>query len=266
MRLDGRLVLITGASSGIGAATARAVARKRGIPVLLARTRPKLDAVAEQIAAAGGQAHVYAVDCGDGEAVAVVARKIEADLGTPDVIVNNAGAGRHLFFEETEPDEFEAMLAAPFYAAVYVTRAFLPGMIERGSGYIVGVNAPIAYAAWQGAAGYAISRWALRGLLEVLRADLRGTGVVVGQVVVGKVASDYWQHNPGSEEALPRLARTTRALTTEEVATTIVRAIEGERRISTKPSLLRQMIFLHALFPRFVEWGTAITGRTRRDA
>ncbi len=146
------------------------------------------------------------------EAVAGVARQIQADVGTPDVIVNNAGAGRHLFFEETEPDEFETMLAAPFYAAVYVTRAFLPGMLERGSGYILGVNAPIAYAAWQGAAGYAISRWALRGLLEVLRADLRGTGVVVGQVVVGKVASDYWEHNPGSEEALPRLARSDESL------------------------------------------------------
>lgn len=265
MRLDGRLILITGASSGIGAATARAVARKRAIPVLLARTRPKLEAVAEQIAAEGGQAHVYAVDCGDGEAVAAVARQIQADVGTPDVIVNNAGAGRHLFFEATEPDEFETMMAAPFYAAVYVTRAFLPGMIERGSGYIVGVNAPIAYAPWQGAAGYAISRWAFRGLLEVLRADLRGTGVVVGQVVVGKVASDYFEHNPGSEEALPRLGRTMRALTPDEVAKTIVRAIEGERRVSVKPFLLRQMIGLHVLFPRFVEWATAITGRTRSD-
>lgn len=266
MNLEGRLVLITGASSGIGAATARVVARKRAVPVLLARTRPKLEAVAEQIKAEGGQAHVYAVDCGDGEAVAVVARQIQADVGTPDVIVNNAGAGRHLFFEETEPEEFEAMMAAPFYAAVYVTRAFLPGMIERGSGYIVGVNAPIAYAPWQGAAGYAISRWALRGLLEVLRADLRGTGVVVGQVVVGKVASDYFKHNPGSEEALPRLGRTMRALTPDEVAKTIVRAIEGERRVSVKPFLLRQMIGLHRLFPRFVEWATAVTGRTRRDA
>lgn len=265
MNLEGRLVLITGASSGIGAATARAVAHKRAIPILLARTRPKLQAVAEQIAADGGQAHVYAVDCGDGEAVAEVARQVQADLGTPDVIVNNAGAGRHLFFEETEPDELDAMLAAPFYAAVYVTRAFLPGMIDRGSGYIVGVNAPIAYAPWQGAAGYAISRWALRGFLEVLRADLRGTGVAAGQVVLGKVASDYWEHNPGSEEALPRLARTTRALTPEEVAATIVRAIEREKRVSFRPLLLRQMIFLSRLSPRLVEWAIAITGRTRRD-
>ena len=182
------------------------------------------------------------------------------------MIVNNAGAGRHLFLEETEPAEFEAMMAAPFYAAVYVTRAFLPGMIERGSGYIVGVNAPVAYAPWQGAAGYGVSRWALRGLHEVLRADLRGTGVVVGQVIAGKVASGYWTHNPGSEDALPRLARTTRALTPDEVAATIVRAIERERRVSFRPFLLRQMIFLSRLSPRFVGWAIAITGRTRRDA
>ncbi len=173
------------------------------------------------------------------------------------MIVNNAGAGRHLFFEETEPDEFEAMMAAPFYAAVYVTRAFLPGMIDRGNGYIVGVNAPVAYAPWPGAAGYAISRWALRGLLEVLRADLRGTGVVVGEVVASKVASGYWEHNPGSEEALPRLARTTRALTPDGVAATIVRAIERERRVSFRPRLLRQLVFLSRLFPRFDRVGNS---------
>ena len=157
---------MTGASSGIGAATARAVARKGATAVLLARTQAKLEAVAAEITAEGGRAHAYAVDCADREAVAAVAPRIEADIGIPDVIVNNAGAGRHLFFEETDPRELEEMMDAPFFAAVYMTRAFLPAMIERGSGYIVMVNAPIAFVPWQGAAGYGRpvgAAWAERG-------------------------------------------------------------------------------------------------------
>src|SRR6185295_2633762 len=118
-------ILVTGASSGIGAATARAVARKGATAVLLARTQAKLEAVTAEITAEGGRARAYAVDCADRKAVAAVAPRIEADIGIPDAIVNNAGAGRHLFFEETDPRELEEMMAVPFFAAAYVTRAFL---------------------------------------------------------------------------------------------------------------------------------------------
>ena len=256
---------MTGASSGIGAATARAVARKGATAVLLARTQAELGTVAAEITAEGGRAHAYAVDCADREAVATVAPRIEADSGVPDVIVNNAGAGRHLFFEETEPRELEEMMGAPFFAAVYVTRAFLPAMIERGSGYIVMVNAPIAFAPWQGAAGYGAARWALRGLSEVLRADLRGTGVNVGHVVAGKVASGYFEHNPGVEQQLPRIGRLTKTLSTDDVAGTIVRAIEGEKRFVVTPLLMAIMMRVAVHFPRLVASIVQRTGVPRPD-
>ena len=256
---------MTGASSGIGAATARAVARKGATAVLLARTQAKLEAVAAEITAEGGRAHAYAVDCADREAVAALAPRIETDIGIPDAIVNCAGAGRQLFFEETDPREFEDMMAAPFFAAVYVTRAFLPAMIERGSGYIVMVNAPIAFVPWQGAAGSVAARWALRGLSEALRADLRGSGVSAGQVVAGKVASSYFEHNPGVEEQLPRIGRLTKTLSPDEVAGTIVRAIEGEQRFVVTPLPVAIMMRVAVHFPRLVASIVQRTGVPRPD-
>ena len=256
---------MTGASSGIGAATARAVARKGATAILLARTQAKLEAVAKEITAEGGRAHAYVVDCADREAVAAVAPRIEADIGIPDVIVNNAGAGRHLFFEETNPTEFQEMMRAPFFAAVYVTRAFLPAMIKRGNGYIVMVNAPIAFVPWQGATGYAAARWALRGLTEALRADLRGSGVKVGQVVSAKVASGYFEHNPGVEAQLPRIGKLMKILSPDDVAGTIVRAIERERRFVATPLMMAIMMRVTPHFQRTTASIVQRTGVSRPD-
>jgi len=157
------------------------------------------------------------------------------------------------------------MMAAPFFAAVYVTRAFLPAMIERGTGYIVTVNAPIAFVAWQGAAGYGAARWALRGLSEVLRADLRGSGVNVGQVVSAKVASGYFEHNPGVEEQLPGIGKLTKTLSPEDVAGTIVRAIERERRFVVTPLTLAIMMRFAVHFPRLIASIVQRTGVSRPD-
>jgi short-subunit dehydrogenase len=239
------------------------VARKGATPVLLARTASRLSEVAKDVSGTGAQARYYAVDCSDREAVVRVASQIEVDVGTPDVIVNCAGGGRLLFFDETDPEDFEPLMATPFFAAVYVTRAFVGGMIARGSGYIVSVNSPIAFVLWPGAAGYAMSRWALRGLTEALRVDLKGTGVRVGQVVSSTVASGYFEHNPGTEERLPKVAKMMRMQTPDDVARKVVRAIEREKRILLTPFPLRQLISLNRLLPPLIESSTYYTGASR---
>src|SRR5690349_21183337 len=105
MKIAGRTIVITGASSGIGAALARAAAAAGGRVALLARTAAALEQVAGQIHAAGGVAMIYPVDLTDAGAVERVAQSLLADIGAPDILISNAGAGRWLFVEETTPDE-----------------------------------------------------------------------------------------------------------------------------------------------------------------
>jgi uncharacterized protein len=263
VRIDGRTVLVTGASSGIGASAAKQFAARGATRVVLvARSKGKLDELAVEI---GERGRPWVLDCGDRDAVAREAAAIQDEIGVPDIVVNCAGAGHAHFFERTPPEEFEQMMAAPFFAAAYVTRAFLPGMLARGSGSICNVGSPIAYTAWPGAAGYATARWAFRGLTEALRSELRGTGVHLVNVVPTTVASGYFEHNPGFEKSIPGIAKLTGTLTPERVGKSIVSAVEHDRRQVFVPFSLRVLIGMSRLFPRPTEYLVARTGLHRDD-
>lgn len=261
MEIQGKTVLVTGASSGIGAATAKAVAREGARVLLIARNRSKLDSVVEEIEQAGGDARAYEAELSDRKAVARVASQIKSEVGTPDVIVNNAGAGRFFYFEETPVEEFEQMMAAPYFAAVYVTHAFLSDMLDRDSGMIVNINSPIAFCVWPAAAGYAATRWALRGFNDALSAEMRGSGVKVSQVVPGKVSSSYFENNPGAEEGIPAITKIVRTLRPEDVADAIVKAIRSEKRLLFAPFMMRFLMLQARWFPRVWRWLAIITSR-----
>jgi short-subunit dehydrogenase len=249
MNLNDKIMVISGASSGIGAATARAAARERARLVLLARNQAKLEEVAEEIRRSGGAAHPYAVDLTVADAVSEVARKITADLGTPDIIFNNAGVGKWLSVEETDPDEAVKMMASPYFAAFFVTRAFLPTMLKRNSGYIVNMTSAASRLVWPGATAYIAARWAMHGFTEALRADLTGTGIRTMLVTFAKVASSYWENNPGSEERLPKAQSMMRVLTPEEAAQAIIGGIKRDRWEVVAPFMLRLVFALNYLFP-----------------
>ena len=98
--------------------------------------------MADLIHASGGRADYYDVDLTDYEAVERAAEKVSREVGVPDVIVNNAGAGRYLSIDKTNPREAVQMMTAPYFAAFFVTRAFLDGMLKRASGCIVNITSP----------------------------------------------------------------------------------------------------------------------------
>ena len=251
--IKGSVIVVTGASSGIGATAAKTMARRGGRVVLLARTQSALEAVAAEIAADGGEASAYPADLTDAEAVDRIAKAIRDEIGIPDIVINNAGAGRWLFVEETSPAEMAQMMAAPYFAAFYIARAFLPEMLKRGRGHFVSIGSPASLLPWPGAAAYTAARWALHGFTEALRADLYGTGLRVTLVIAGKVDSPYWAHNPGSEERAPKIARLIPTLKVEQVVEAIVRAVEGNRRQVIVPFMLRLFAALYRFFPRPVE-------------
>jgi uncharacterized protein len=259
-RLAGSTALVTGASTGIGAATARELGLRGARVLLVARSEGPLRELADEI---GMGAAAYPTDVSDADAVSAMAERVKAEVGIPDVIVNNAGAGRFLFIEETSPEELVQMTAVPYFAAFFVTRAFVDDMLARDSGHVVNVNTPISTIVWPGAMGYAGARWAMRGFTKALRADLRGTGISVTEVVPGKVTSDYFANNPGAEERLPSISRILPTLTPEKTAELIAGGIERDRREVISPFLLRLMIFQERFAPRLTEWVVHRTGAKR---
>ncbi len=266
MRIAGRLVLITGASSGIGAAAASALAGRGARVILVARTRSALEEHAAAIAARGGEGHAFPADLTDQAQVSALACAVKEQLGVPDILVNNAGAGRWLFLEETDPADAVGMMACPYFAACFATRAFLPDMLARRSGMIVNVTSPAAYAPWPGATAYTAARWAMRGFTKALQADLHGTGVRAMLLTPGEVASPYWEHNPGARERIPRVARLYRTLTCEETGEALADAIERDRQEVILPWLMHMTTLLHRLAPGLVERMIVRTGARRPSA
>jgi short-subunit dehydrogenase len=264
MDVKGKLVVVTGASQGIGAASSRALAKQGARVILVARTEAKLQAVADQIKAAGGEAHVRPCDLSDPQAVQALADAIMAELGVPDVIINSAGAGRWLSVEETPIAEAVQMMQAPYFAAFFITGAFLPKMIARHSGLIVNVQSPMSRVVAGGCTGYAASRYALRAFNEGLRADLRGTGVKTCEAMFGEVGSDYFTNNPGAQERIPKIAAALMpTLSTEQVAEAMVVAVRKETALFMRPHMLKVILALLWMFPPIVRWLVVKTGWQR---
>jgi short-subunit dehydrogenase len=258
--------VITGASSGIGRATALRLARDGWRLVICARRRAKLDELAQEIAAAGGEAVVEALDAADGHAVVAMAERVIAAHGAPDVVVNCAGAGRWIYIEDTSPEEARSMIGAPFMAAFHTTHAFMKSMLAAERGLILHVNSPAGVMPWGGATGYASSRFALRGLHEALRMDLAGTGVRSCHVLLGEVTSSYFDANPDSKEHIPSIARLIPSSSPEKCAEVILSAIRRPRNSISSPFMLTLFLWANAVVPWMVRWLVRMTQRRRPAA
>jgi hypothetical protein len=157
-------------------------------------------------------------------------------------------------------------MAVPYFAAFYVTRAFLPEMLRRDTGHIVNVSSAGSRLVWPGATAYLAARWAVRGFTEALRADLAGTRIGVTLFEGGVVRSPYWEHNPGSRERVPRMGKLVPEISTEEAAGAIVRGIARERRLVVVPFMLKLFYWQHAVLPGVVQWLLTHTGYQRSPA
>jgi NADP-dependent 3-hydroxy acid dehydrogenase YdfG len=244
-------VLVTGASSGIGAATARLFHAMGWRVVLIARTADKLTALADEL---GSNAIAEPLDVSDGSAVLALKERLDKTVGMPDVIVNAAGAGRWLRIEDTPPDEARMMIGAPYLAAFNMAHAYMSDFISRDRGTLIMINSAASLMPLARAAGYTASRWALRGLHEALCQDLAGTGVRSCHVVFPKVESDYFEHNPGTLEKIPRIAHTIRTLMPTECAQVIVGLAEKPRREVVYPGMLAFYNICNRFSPRLVAW------------
>lgn len=257
-----KLAVVTGASSGIGAATAAELIARGYKVVLVARGKEKLDALCAKL---GANSVVEACDAGNGEAVLAMAKRVLDRDGVPDAIVNAAGAGEWKWIEDTSPDEALQMMQAPYFAAFNVTHAFMPSLLSRHAGVIVHVGSPASLFPWPSSTGYSAARWALRGLNEALAQDLAGTGVSSCHAVFARVDSDYFRTNVGTEEKIPGIAKTIRTMKPEECAKKIADLLARPRREAMWPGMLSVYHFAYALMPWLVRALLRWTG-TRHPA
>jgi 3-hydroxy acid dehydrogenase / malonic semialdehyde reductase len=193
MSLTSKTVLITGASSGIGAACARAFAAEGARLVVTARrmdrARALLDALRDQH---GTESHLLQLDVRDGEAVARALGGLPAEWSGVDILINNAGLGLGTDkLQDGRPSEWDQMVDTNVKGLLYVTRAIVPGMVARGRGHVINLGSVAGHEVYPGGAVYCATKHAVDAITRGLRMDLLGTGVRVSTVDPGMVETEF---------------------------------------------------------------------------
>jgi short-subunit dehydrogenase len=247
-----RVIAITGASAGIGRATARRLARDGAAVAICARRADRLDAVAAEIAAAGGQALSVAADVTRAEDMdAFVARTVER-FGRLDVMMCNAGFGIAGAIDEIAPDQMQKLMDVNYTGTYHATRAALPLFRRQGSGHIIMVSSIVGKRGVPYMGAYSATKFAQVGLAECMRSELIGTGIHVSVVYPVSTESEFFDvmsRETGTE--------VTRAMgprqSVEHVADAIARAIDRPIPEIYPHTMSRALVILNALAPGFTD-------------
>jgi NADP-dependent 3-hydroxy acid dehydrogenase YdfG len=238
--LEDRVVAITGASSGIGEATALACARAGAAVALAARRMERIEQLAEQIEAQGGKALAVQTDVSDeGQAQTFVTRA-HAELGRLDVLVNNAGVMLLGPIDGASTDDWRRMIDTNVYGVLYCTHAALPVMREQGSGHIVNMSSVAGRFARAGSGVYNLTKWGVNAFSEALRQECAPIGVRVTLIEPGAVATELVFHN--SQQALEQMAKRFEGVTplaAEDIANAVLYAISQPENVSVNEVLVR---------------------------
>jgi clavulanate-9-aldehyde reductase len=238
--LSGRVVAITGASSGIGEATARACVAAGGAVALGARRAERIEKLAHSIEAAGGRAVALPTDVTDEQQAREFVHGARERLGRLDVLVNNAGLMLLGAVEGAELDEWRRMIDVNLLGLLYCTHAALPLMREQGSGHIVNVSSVAGRMASAGSAVYNLTKWGVNGFSEGLRQEALHSGVRVTVVEPGAVATELLEHNnPEVQKMAHERFKGVTPLEAEDIANAIVYAIGQPERVSINELLVR---------------------------
>ena len=218
-------VLVTGASSGIGAATAIAFAQRGATVGICARREDRLVEVLAEVP--GGK--MWVVDLADLDGLDAFAATADEELGGIDVLVNNAGVPKRRRATTMTADDVEGVMAMNYFSPVRLTLAVLPRMRARGRGDIVNVSSMGVHLVAFGVGAYAASKAALELFTESLYVELPGTGVRAHLVVPGTTATEFSTPKEGNDPPLPPGPGTA---TPEEVATAVVACVESDQFVS----------------------------------
>ncbi|MGY1593409.1 SDR family NAD(P)-dependent oxidoreductase [Geodermatophilus sp. SYSU D00708] len=239
--LEGRVALVTGASSGIGEATAVALAEAGAAVAIGARRRDRLDALAGKLRDAGARVLPLDLDVTDEASCADAVRRTREELGGLDVLVNNAGVMLLGTIVGADPEDWRRMVQTNVMGVLYMTHAVIDGMLEQGSGDVVNISSVAGRTARKGAGVYNASKWAVNAFSESLRQEVTARGVRISLVEPGAVATELSSHitQPEALEASRQMAASMRTLQADDVARAIVYVVTQPPHVAVNEVLVR---------------------------
>ncbi|MFO7943225.1 MAG: SDR family oxidoreductase [Anaerolineales bacterium] len=248
------VVLITGASSGIGAATARLLGRRGFRLALTARRIERLKALVEEIRSEGGTATSIQADISKLPQVKDLVHQVGEKYGRIDILINNAGMGRLKWLDELDPlRDISYQIAVNLTGTIHVTRLVLPTMLDRGQGQIITVSSAAAWVAPPTYSIYTASKFGVKGFSESLRREVQNQGIHVGMIYPGPVATEFDQHAGVSWET-EKTTPSWMLLEAEEVAQAIYRLIRTKKRRIILPWPIWVAVWGNMLFPCLGDW------------
>lgn len=240
INLEGKVVAVTGASSGIGEATALACAGAGAAVALAARRLDRIEELAQRIQAEGGRAIAVQTDVGEEEQARAFLERTHAELGRLDVLVNNAGVMLLGSIENAPTEEWRRMIHANVFGVLYCTHAALPIMREQGGGHIVNVSSVAGRIARQGSGVYNLTKFGVGAFSESLRQEGVAMGVRVTLIEPGAVATELPGHNrPEVLEQMAKRFAGIAPLASEDIANAILYAIGQPENVAVNEVLVR---------------------------
>jgi NADP-dependent 3-hydroxy acid dehydrogenase YdfG len=238
--LSNQVVAITGASSGIGEATALACAKAGAAVALAARRIDRIEQLAEQIVADGGCAIAAQTDVGEEDQARAFVERAHAELGSLDVLVNNAGVMLLGPIENAPTEEWRRMIAANVFGVLYCTHAALPLMREQGAGHIVNISSVAGRVARAGSGVYNLTKHGVGAFSESLRQEAVPMNVRVTLIEPGAVATELPMHN--RPEILGQMAKRFEGVTpldAQDIAGAVLYAVGQPPNVSVNEVLVR---------------------------
>jgi clavulanate-9-aldehyde reducatase len=238
--LTGRVVAITGASSGIGEATALACAQAGASVALAARRADRIEALAAKIEQSGGRALAIPTDVGDEAQARAFVERTHAELGRFDALVNNAGVMLLGPIEGAPTEEWRRMIDVNLFGVLYCTHAALPLMRTQGSGHVVNVSSVAGRVATAGAGVYNLTKWGVNAFSEALRQECTAAGIRVTIVEPGAVVTELQEQNrPEIYAQLKRRLDGVEPLQADDIANAILFALGQPEHVSINELLVR---------------------------
>ncbi|THF87399.1 SDR family NAD(P)-dependent oxidoreductase [Deinococcus sp. KSM4-11] len=243
LKLSGKVALVTGASSGIGEATARALDAEGAAVVLVARRRERLDALAEELRRDGGQASVIVADLSDPAQARAAVTQAVTTHGRLDILVNNAGLMLLGPVADADPTDWQRMMDLNVLALMHCTQAAVQAMTPQGTGHIVNISSVSGRGAGPTSAGYSATKWAVGGFSEGLRQEVRLLGLRVTVIEPGVVATELTDHitHTATKDAYEGRIKQMTPLEPEDIAAAVVYATTQPPRVNVNEILIRPL-------------------------